>query len=79
MARGWESKAIEEQREAASASSSGDPEAAKDPAKARKLANLKLSRAQTAQALSNCTNARYREMLERALADLEAEIAKLGG
>ena len=79
MARGWESKAIEEQRETASAPSSGDAEAAKDPAKARKLANLKLSLAQTNQALNNCTNQRYREMLERALADLEAKIAKLGG
>lgn len=77
MARGWESKSVEEQM-AASAPAEANPEAANDPQKARKLANLKLARAQAARSLAASENPRYREMLEKAVADLDAEIRKLG-
>jgi hypothetical protein len=78
MARGWESKSVEEQIEAsASARSEGHQAQAVDPEKVRRAANLKLARAQVTRSLESAENPRYREMLERALAELDASLVKL--
>jgi hypothetical protein len=80
MARGWESKSVEEQQ----AASAGEREArhdesAGDPEKQRKIANLRLARAQASHALEAAGNPRYREMLEQAIAELDSQLAKLSG
>ena len=80
MARGWESKAVEAQVEAASE----EPAEAKPRLSAeqienrRKRASLSLARAQVLHQLEGSSNPRHRTMLETALADLDAELAQLG-
>ncbi|HET7750610.1 MAG TPA: hypothetical protein VFK81_14575 [Terriglobales bacterium] len=80
MARGWESKAVEAQVEAASE----EPAEAKPRLSAEQLENrrrkdsLTLARAQVLQQLEASSNPRHRSMLESALADLDAELAQLG-
>ncbi len=80
MARGWDSKAVEAQVEAASE----EPAEAKPHLSAeqletrRKKATLTLARAQVLQQLEASGNPRHRNMLEAALADLDAELAQLG-
>jgi hypothetical protein len=79
MARGWESKSVEAQQEAAvdrpseTAASQRDnsPEA---HAKRERLLNLRMSRTRTLQQLETATNPRHREMLQKALRTLEAEL-----
>ena len=79
MARGWESKSVEAQME----------ESAAKPARARmaltpeqlqnqrKKTDLILSRRRVAQQLEESTNERYSELLGRALAELDKQIAEL--
>ena len=80
MARGWESKAVEAQVEAASE----EPVEAKPRLSAeqienrRKRASLSLARAQVLHQLETSSNPRHRSMLETALADLDTELAQLG-
>ncbi|HJS97626.1 MAG TPA: hypothetical protein VJ756_00945 [Terriglobales bacterium] len=80
MARGWESKAVEAQVEAASE----EPAEAKPRLSAEQLENrrrkdsLTLARAQVRQQLEASSNPRHRSMLESALADLDSELAQLG-
>jgi hypothetical protein len=80
VARGWESKAVEAQVEAASE----EPAEAKPRLSAEQLENrrrkstLSLARAQVLQQLEASSNPRHRSMLESALADLDAELAELG-
>ncbi|HEY8205254.1 MAG TPA: hypothetical protein VIF81_11045 [Pyrinomonadaceae bacterium] len=80
MARGWESKSVEDQL--------ADAEAAKDAQAKRHLSpqereretrrqSLLLSRAQVVGRLKNATNARYRAQLEKALKDLNDELASI--
>ncbi len=80
MARGWESKAVEAQMEAASIESSGhhrQPTPAEQQLAKRK-AGLMLSRKHVLQQLDASSNDRYSEMLRRSLADLDKEIEALG-
>lgn len=81
MAKGWESKAVEEQQSLASQTPLTDEDRqrlSKDRAeKMRSLQALNLSRARVLQQIERCTNDRYREMLQSELAHLEAEIQKL--
>jgi hypothetical protein len=78
MARGWESKSVEEQIEASKIAKTESYAApAADPEKTRKIANLKLARAQVVRSLAAAENPRYREMLERGLAELDAHLTKL--
>jgi hypothetical protein len=80
MARGWESKAVEAQME-----ESGTPAPAKSRAqltpeelqRRQKKADLMLSRTRIVQQLAESTNERYSELLQRTLAELEAQIAAL--
>jgi len=79
VARGWESKSVEEQQ-AAAYETAGTPKARLTPeqkaAQSRKE-GLKLSRSRIIQQLDAATNPRYRESLGQALANLEEQIRRL--
>ena len=81
MARGWESKSVEAQMEAAP---SARPSKAKRALKAEqaqnqiKKADLLLSRSRVVQQLEHSTNERFNELMRRTLADLDTQIAALG-
>jgi hypothetical protein len=79
MARGWESKSVEEQQAAASTQVESKQRLTPEQA-ARKQAReaLELSRRRVLQRLDSVQNPRHRQMLESALVDLEAELARLG-
>lgn len=82
MARGWESKSITDQMEQANERSlQGQPHAKITPverAQQEKLEALRLSRSRTLAQLENATRPPHREMLQRTLRALEAEIEELG-
>src|SRR5207244_11558206 len=80
MARGWESKSVEEQMEAAAeAPSAANPSLSPQEAeKERQRQNLLLARTQVQSSLERCQNERYRQMLEKALADLNSRLDGLG-
>jgi len=80
MARGWESKSVEDQI--------GDAEAAKEDRAKRHLSeqervketqrqSLLMSRTQINGRLKRATNPRYRTQLEAALQDLEKKLSEL--
>jgi hypothetical protein len=79
VARGWESKSVEDQI--------NEREAAK-PAKKKptpieiqrnsKRESISLARARTVAALESTRDERYREQLKRALEHLDSELEKLG-
>ena len=81
MARGWESKAVEEQLAAAEAKKEAQSKeqltAGEIERRARKEALL-LDRKRIVRELEAAHNPRYRALLERTLAHVEAELAKLG-
>jgi hypothetical protein len=80
MARGWESKAIEEQlgaREAEKEARAKPQLTADELAKRARKEGLQLSRARIIRELEAARNQRYRALLERTLAHLDAELAKL--
>jgi hypothetical protein len=76
VARGWESKSVEEQQAAAS-EKAATPKPRLTPeqkaAQSRKEA-LRLSRSRILEQIRAATNPRYRESLERALDDLDKQI-----
>lgn len=81
MARGWESKSVEDQVEQ-SRTNHRDPGKKGRPSPMqlelrRRREVLRLSRARVERELQSSQNPRYREQLNRALADLDAQIAKL--
>ena len=80
MARGWESKAVEQQQ--AEASSRSDPGkvrlAPEQVAKQTQQQGLLLSRKRVLQQLQAAQNPFHRKMLEAALSDLDAQLARLG-
>ena len=82
MARGWESKSVEEQQEAAAqaraASNAPDVTAAEAEQKTA-LASLELTRARVLADLQRACRPAHRGMLETALADVEARIAAVKG
>jgi hypothetical protein len=80
MARGWESKAVEGQvQEFESKESRTQRRQLSQDQKEikRKIEILLLSRARVEKDLQSSENPRYREQLNRALIDLDAQIAKL--
>jgi hypothetical protein len=80
MARGWESKSVSDQIEERAAGKAAAPRAAlsaEEIERRKRRDGLRLSRSRTAEALENATHPRHRAMLERALADLDAELATL--
>lgn len=80
MARGWESKSVEEQQsQAGSSSPKPGPRPTPDQlARQRRRQGLHLSRARVIQQLETAQNTQHRQMLESALADLDAKLARLG-
>lgn len=82
MARGWESKSVEDQVQESKANDHKDkgkkgqltPEQL-DVRRRRDV--LRLSRARVERELQSSQNPRYQQQLQRALADLDAQIAEL--
>lgn len=79
MARGWESKAVEDQQseaeERARKREKGEEELSPEERERRaRLESLQLSRARTLSQLEAATRPAHREMLQRSLRALEAEI-----
>jgi hypothetical protein len=80
IARGWESKSVEAQMEESGAAMPAKKESTTTPEELQqqqKKAELMLSRSRVAQQLEASTNERYSEMLRRALAELDAQIAAM--
>ena len=83
MARGWESKAVEEQIEQTDKERANQHQTSYETspavrARRERLESLTLARARTLEQLKHAAVPAYREMLERALRTLEAEINELG-
>jgi hypothetical protein len=79
MSRGWESKSVEEQQAEATRPKDGGklrltPEQA---ARKREKDSLLLSRKGVLQQIQSTRNSRHKQMLEAALADLDAKLARL--
>ena len=78
MARGWESKAVEDQQHEAEAAAK--PAAAVDPAEAARRAEratLQLARTRALSDLQRACAPAHRAMLEAAIRDLDEKIAAL--
>jgi len=78
MARGWESKSVEQQQ----AENLGPRKTQKalspeQKAKAGRKQALQLARSQVIQQLQSAHHPRHRQMLEKALADLNERLAQL--
>ena len=77
MARGWESKSVEQQQEEAISERARkkEPLTSEQIGRRRRLATLELSRKRILHQLEAATNLEHRRMLEAALADVDAQIA----
>ena len=76
MARGWESKAVENQQQEAADRSSILP-VREDPARQVERASILLARTRALGDLQLACAPAHRAMLERAIADLDARLARL--
>jgi hypothetical protein len=76
MARGWESKWVEQQQEEAKSNqgSKREPSSEQQIAQAQKRKGLELSRSRVLDQLNRAANPRHRQMLEAALAELERQL-----
>jgi hypothetical protein len=88
MARGWESKSVESQIDAAqrghhaAGHRAAVLENSPDPEKLdliRKKESILLSRTRVARELNSAQNPRYRALMVKALADLDAQLSACGG
>jgi hypothetical protein len=81
MARGWESKAVEDQIEAAKERARKraplDELSPEERERRERLESLRLSRARVLDQLETATRAAHRTMLQRTLSALEAEMDEL--
>lgn len=81
MARGWESKSVEEQQsEAAHAITSAEQKdilTKQKAERARKLQGLNLMRARVREQLERSQNPRYKEVLQSELEEIEKQIHDL--
>jgi hypothetical protein len=80
MARGWESKSVESQIETAETQVRPSFDEQIPPAQMaalRKREGLNLSRTRVLRELETSQNPRYRNLMEKALADLDAELRRL--
>jgi hypothetical protein len=79
VARGWESKSVEEQIQAADARRgvSKPKQTSEEIANERKRDSLLLQRTRIMRNLENCSSERYRKTLSDGLTFLEAEIEAL--
>jgi len=82
MARGWESKSVQAQIDVAEdPERSADIENTPDPETLRSIRqkeNILLSRTRVVRDLTNAQNPRYKALMKRALADLDAQLSTLG-
>ena len=79
MARGWESKSVEEQQAAASTPTESKQQlTAEQAARNKQRQTLELCRSRIRAQLQAAQNPRHRQMLESALADLDSQLARLG-
>lgn len=80
MARGWESKSVQDQMDAAaSRRASREPQPSPDEiARQRKRESLLLHRTRVLRDLENCLDPRYRKTLSEGLSYLDAQLAELG-
>jgi hypothetical protein len=80
MARGWESKSVESQIESAESQFRPSFDAqipAEELDLLRKKESLNLSRTRVIRELEASENPRYRSLMQKALADLNAELSRL--
>ena len=80
MARGWESKSVEEQineREAESRNSGKEKPSRSEIEQNAKRESILLAKARTMAALTSARDERYRDLLQRTLAHLDSELAKI--
>jgi hypothetical protein len=80
MARGWESKAVESQIESAERrvpAPRGKQASAQDLDLLRKRESLTLSRTRVLRELETSQNPRYRNLMQKALDDLDGELLRL--
>ena len=80
MAKGWESKSVEDQIQDWDEKDSNKGQAQLTPAQVelrRRRNLLVLSRTRVQAELSTATDQRYRDQLSRALTDIEAQISAL--
>ena len=79
MARGWESKSVEEQQAAATTKSKSKQRlTAEQFARKQQEDALQLSRSRVLQQLQSAQNPRHRQMLEAALSELDGQLARMG-
>jgi len=78
MARGWESKSVEEQQAEANEKSSKRrvPMSADEAARWREKESLRLSRQRVLEQLQASQNPRHRKLMEDTLAELEEKLRK---
>jgi hypothetical protein len=77
MARGWESKSVEQQQEEfASNKDKGKPLSSEQMAVERERNGLELSRQHILQQLQVACNPRHRQILEAALTELDRKLEK---
>jgi hypothetical protein len=82
MARGWESKSVESQMESAESRKQGKPGDILTPRQQeilRERGLLELSRVRLQHQIQESTHIRYRQMLTRALEDVDRKLAGLNG
>jgi len=81
MARGWESKSVESQMEAATETKEKrqEPSSEEEKESHRERDTLLLSRSYILHQIELSTNERYTESLRKALNELEQKIAVLNG
>jgi hypothetical protein len=79
MARGWESKSVEQQQEEMSErrQTIRAPISPGEQQRNRKREGLLLSRGRLTQQLQAASNPRHRQMLEHAIAELERQLSSL--
>jgi hypothetical protein len=80
MARGWESKAVEAQIDLAEIHHPTKQESAPDPETLeliRKKENILLSRTRVVRELDTAQNPRYKAVLAKALAELDAQLTSI--
>ncbi len=77
MARGWESKSVEQQQEemAERKKTPGKAASPQQRERDRKRDGLRLSRQRLVQQLEVAQNPRHQEMLRQAIADLEKQLS----
>ena len=77
MARGWESKSVEQQQAEAidKSAKKRSPMSPEEASRWRKKESLRLSRQRVLQQLDASQNPRHRKLLEDALADLDERLS----